>query len=314
MVKLFSPLAKLRLAPERRGLGDETAGDEALGPRLLYRSADGLICEWIEGETLTEADLHAPSSSLPALIAPKLAALHGEPLAAVEAGDADGPVLWQFLHAMIEQIALGADALPEGFTLAELRAEVERMRRRCDALRLPVVRGHGDLKPSNVMHLKRAGGAPSDRPAVGGDGDAISFIDFELSGCHYRGYDLFKLFRTAGPRSAENMRAFLGAYLACRGGTADDTDTTPADAATAVAAVSAGSLELDELQAEANAAEPLTWLEAAVFFLFAISVYPSQAVRATAPSRLASLSTVALGTRWSPTLSPLANRCVIPPA
>ena len=184
MVKLFSPLAKLRLAPERRGLGDETAGDEALGPRLLYRSADGLICEWIEGETLTEADLHAPSSSLPALIAPKLAALHGEPLAAVEAGDADGPVLWQFLHAMIEQIALGADALPEGFTLAELRAEVERMRRRCDALRLPVVRGHGDLKPSNVMHLKRAAGAPSDRPAVGGDGDVaeISFIDFELSG------------------------------------------------------------------------------------------------------------------------------------
>ena len=132
--------------------------------------------------------------------------------------------------------------------------------------------------------------------------------------CHYRGYDLFKLFRTAGPRSAENMRAFLGAYLACRGGTADDTDTAPADAATAVAAVSAGSLELDELQAEANAAEPLTWLEAAVFFLFAISVYPSQAVRATAPSRLASLPTVASGTRWSPIRSPLANRCVIPPA
>ena len=35
-------------------------------------------------------------------------------------------------------------------------------------------------------------------------------------------------------------------------------------------------LLLDELVAESYAAEPLTWLEAAVFFLFAISVYPSQ--------------------------------------
>ena len=34
---------------------------------------------------------------------------------------------------------------------------------------------------------------------------------------------------------------------------------------------------LAELEAEAYAAEPLTWLEAAVFFFFALSVYPEKA-------------------------------------
>ena len=145
------------------------------------------------------------------------------------------------------------------------------MRQRCEALRLPVVRGHGDLKPSNVMRSS--------------EGSSIDFIDFELAGCHYRGYDLFKLFRTSGDRSPENMRAFLQAYLRCRhargasapssASAADSSATTGGHAAADASALAA--LELDELQAEANAAEPLTWLEAAVFFLFAICVYPSQA-------------------------------------
>ena len=44
------------------------------------------------------------------------------------------------------------------------------------------VLGHGDLKPSNVLRLRRGG---------------ITFIDFELAGPNYRGYDIFKLFRTS---------------------------------------------------------------------------------------------------------------------
>ena len=262
VVKLFSPLAKLRLEPALRGCGDEEAGAESLGPRLLYRSPDGMVCDFIEGETLTESDMHAPASDLPALIAPRLAALHGEPLplggassgrsGAVVAGAlaaGRSPILWQFLNSMVDRIAEATDRLPPGLTLAQIRSEVERMRRRCDALSLPLVRGHGDLKPSNVMAKSRD----------------ICFIDFELAGCHYRGYDLFKLFRTAGPRSAENMRTFLRSYLSCR------KRRSEAEAV----------LELEELEAEANAAEPLTWLEAAVFFCFATCVYPSQSAEWT---------------------------------
>ena len=154
------------------------------------------------------------------------------------------------------------------------------MRARCDALRLPVVRGHGDLKPSNVMRSTR-------RAAE------VTFIDFELAGCHYRGYDLFKLFRTNGRRSPDNMRTFLRSYLSCRHTHAAAAGVTPAHAASPAASAASttpaegalAALELDELLAEANAAEPLTWLEAAIFFLFATCVYPSRARPLTLPPR-----------------------------
>ena len=202
IVKLFSPLAQMRLAPDERGAGDEEAGVDGLGPKLLYRCADGLICDFVDGDTLTESDMHTGSAALPTLIAPRLAALHGDPLppgssdsssssdssGGGSGGCPSGPVQWEFLHAMIEQIAKAPHALPPGFTLAAIRAEVERMRTRCEALELPVVRGHGDLKPSNVMR-RSARAAPTGGGGGGGDGGEIVFIDFELAGRHYRGYD-----------------------------------------------------------------------------------------------------------------------------
>ena len=158
------------------------------------------------------------------------------------------------------------------------------MRARCDALDLPLVLGHGDLKPSNVMH-----DATAQPP--------ISFIDFELCGMNYRGYDLFKLFRTSADMSTANLRSFLAAYL-------EESAALSRDGPPDAAATDAPSPSLAELEAESYAAEPLTWLEvrgvgrsdepvrpplrpsmtgsyspwqAAVFFLFAVSVYPEQA-------------------------------------
>ena len=146
-----------------------------------------------------------------------------------------------------------------GIPLAAVEAEVARMRERFGELQLPVVLGHGDLKPSNVM----AGAAA---PPPGAD-EAVSFIDFELAGAHYRGYDLYKLFRTSGELSQPNLRAFLRAYLDEVRGACDLSDDGGASR----------ELELDEVQAETYAAEPLTWLEAAVFFLFAIRQFPDEA-------------------------------------
>ena len=40
---------------------------------------------------------------------------------------------------------------------------------------------------------------------------SASNFDFELAGAHYRGYDLYKLFRTSGELSQPNLRAFLEA-------------------------------------------------------------------------------------------------------
>ena len=80
------------------------------------------------------------------------------------------------------------------------------MRRRCRALL--AWSQVGDLKPSNVMRLSQDDSAAS----VAGGAVQCQFIDFELSGDHYRGYDLFKLFRTADEPNVENMRSFLSTY------------------------------------------------------------------------------------------------------
>ena len=62
------------------------------------------------------------------------------------------------------------------------------------------VLGHGDLKPSNVLRLRRGG---------------ITFIDFELAGPNYRGYDIFKLFRRQNHcrRRRTLLLSFVEAYL-----------------------------------------------------------------------------------------------------
>lgn len=114
VAKLFSPLAKLRLVPELRGVGDELAGAKGLGPLLHYRSADGLVSDYIQGITLTERELHAPETNLPTAIAPRLAALHGPPQL-----DAAGEpaILWEFLESMLEHTT--DDAIPASMPLVQ---------------------------------------------------------------------------------------------------------------------------------------------------------------------------------------------------
>mmetsp|Transcript_7923 Transcript_7923/g.13406 ORF Transcript_7923/g.13406 Transcript_7923/m.13406 type:complete len:207 (+) Transcript_7923:2-622(+) len=163
----------------------------------------------------------------------------------------------------IESQANRQEALPGSVTSARLHAEVEWMHSRMDALKLPVVCGHGDLKPSNVM-------AADIREGHNGaccefeDERRISFIDFELGGMHYRGYDLYKLFRTTGEMSLQNLRCFLIEYLSA--------DTS----ARGQKRERHQQAELDELCAETLLFQPISWLEAAIFFFFAISTYPSE--------------------------------------
>ena len=137
-----------------------------------------------------------------------------QPAAAAEAAAAAAArrrgaevALWAFIRKMLTHIRSAPESAvaSAGIPLAAVEAEVARMRERFGELQLPVVLGHGDLKPSNVM-------AGADAPPPGAD-EAVSFIDFELAGAHYRGYDLYKLFRTSGELSQPGLRAFLRAYL-----------------------------------------------------------------------------------------------------
>ena len=185
LVKVFSPLAKLRISPPQRGQGDERAGEGGLGPRLHFRSADGLISDFVQGSTLSEPDIHARSPWLLRRIAKNLAELHSLALPRAVPDDTGRPpvVLWQFLHTMLAHVSERPETVPSGVHLQQVVDEVERMRSRFDELGLPVVLGHGDLKPSNVMTL-----SPHARDAAPRLSSGVCFIDFELAGAHYRGH------------------------------------------------------------------------------------------------------------------------------
>lgn len=182
-------------------------------------------------------------------------------------------------------------ALPRGFSLSQLKAEATRLRRLYESLELPLVIGHGDLKPSNLMLCDHAD------PECAVEGvqcglDDIVFIDFELAGRHYRGYDLFKLFRTNGEITPENLDAFLTRYLPVYARAADtanaaaDNGEPPSpwlnQEPNAIAEEIAAELqeaELEEFTYETLLFEPLSWFEAAVFFVFAMREFPDEAHR-----------------------------------
>lgn len=122
-------------------------------------------------------------------------------------------------------------------------------------LQLPQVLCHGDFKPSNII-VPTLTSASESRTEVEG----IVLIDYELSGPGFRGFDFYKLFRTANKSGQchDNMVAFVEAYLCESMGCSN----VPAHL-------------VDNVLAEMKLFEPLTWLEAGVFFLFAAKGDPS---------------------------------------
>jgi hypothetical protein len=92
--------------------------------------------------------------------------------------------------------------------------------------------------------------------ARGGGAAAIDaqIIDFELAGPNYRGFDLCKFFRRdSGPLPHASLTLFASQYLAA--------------GKTLLGGAEAEGKAVAALVQEAREMEPLTWLEAAVFFL-----------------------------------------------
>merc|ERR1719191_904350 len=99
------------------------------------------------------------------------------------------------------------DELP---SLEMLRTEIAFARAALEAQKPGIVLGHNDFKPSNVMLTRE-------------DPYAVTLIDFELGGPNYRGFDLFKLFRTATDFSESSMIQFLRMYLEHIGEASNET-------------------------------------------------------------------------------------------
>lgn len=310
VVKIFSDMAKIRLAPEHRGVVDRLASEVNLSPKVLLTTPDLVVHEWFNGTTLTE-DIVAEDPVLQMSIALQLGRLHASVTPLVF--NSSDPILWSSIEKMLGHIAKRPERIPEPFTLNMVVDEVAAVRRKLEALPLGIVTGHGDFKPSNIMVDPGAlsstpqgqGGRPAPAPFTYDD---VLFIDFELAGPNYRGFDLFKLFRRGQPTppasapaaaaasadgdeeaklhvnvteaaeaaaagahddasiDEERLRRFLDTYLDAY----NDMRGHEGERDTAIPVAGRRDDSLASLVAETHLFEPLTWLEAAIFFLFAI--------------------------------------------
>jgi len=241
VVKSYTELAYLRVDAEAIGVVDILAGEKAVGPRVLFSSSQGLVMERVEGRTLEEADMHKADFRLLDMVAQALATLHQLSVPKV----CDGlPMVWRTMDKMLEVAKRRPELWPEDMpALEEVCSEVATSRQMLDRKALPVVLCHGDFKPSNVI--------------LGRNEDSVSIIDHELAGPNYRGFDLMKIFRTELKPSAASMEHFLRSYLESTGKPTSDSD-------------------LADIIQETKMFEPLTWLEAACFFLAMPQLKPQQ--------------------------------------
>lgn len=242
VIKRYTDLVFLRLSPESVGAVDAFAGERGAGPRVFLASSRGLVMERQAGRTLEEADMHSGDFKLLDLVAKSLASFHLLPAPAVCEGE---PMLWRTIDKMMQVVAQRPELMPKSMPdIDAIASAIRDARAALDSSSPKIVLGHGDFKPSNVIrHF-----------------DTVKLIDFELGGPNYRGFDLMKVFRTALPASEECMVHFLSIY-ARQVGESDSDDGVNA------------------LLAETQSFEPLTWLEAAVFFLTLPQFKPSETSR-----------------------------------
>mmetsp|Transcript_4150 Transcript_4150/g.10060 ORF Transcript_4150/g.10060 Transcript_4150/m.10060 type:complete len:423 (-) Transcript_4150:202-1470(-) len=251
VVKLYSDLSLLRTEPNQRGVIDRSASEAGLGPLVLASVDEGIAHSFFQGRVLEEDDLHT-RADVGEAVARLVADFHS--LQVPPEFDANKPLLWKWLERMLDAISASnnVDALPDSVSLQALRREVDRMAaavRSAEELGLlQTVLGHGDLKPTNIMLV-----SGESNPTV-----EVKLIDLELAGPNYRGFDLMKLFRTNSQTfSDERFTAFLSEY--CK----------------ATTGLICSESMVSEIKAETQLFEPLTWLEAAVFFALVVSLGPN---------------------------------------
>jgi len=162
------------------------------------------------------------------------------------------PMVWRTIDKMIEAAKRRPELWPQGMPSSdEVCREIVASRQILEVEDFPVVLCHGDFKPSNV--ILKAGE------------ESVTIIDHELAGPNYRGFDLMKVFRTDSKPCASSMKTFFATYLKT---TSKSSSGQPSSDAQVAALVR-----------EAKMFEPLTWLEAACFFLAMPQLKPQQASR-----------------------------------
>jgi thiamine kinase-like enzyme len=336
VVKEFSALSRARsteaaLATDRLMGGGGSDGAEvsvatsehgvpvfSSSPSLLFACEHGVVHDYCRDSLeLSEASVGSQGSrSTVIAVARAVARLHCTSLSRLlgsmpPPADPPTPMVWVSVDTMLLRLVSHAEhgrlQLPEpepeserrrrNWSVAEVLRVCERERSLLASQHHPIVVGHGDLKPSNVLGIVHpaGGGISSDHdprakagvPPPSRQAAHISqavLIDYELAGPNYRGLDLIKLFRNdAGPIDTGTegpLAVFLTEYRAAvctlereralAEGRADEgqqpaVTTSVREYAEQVALTAPGAVA--ELAAEAAALEAMSWLEASIFFM-----------------------------------------------
>lgn len=233
VAKAFMQLSSMRLDPETIGQADLHAGRFGIGPKVYYADKSGVVMDRLPGRILSEVDMHKGDFRLVGVIADMLARVHQLPTPPIFMEGV--PLLWRQIDKMMSVAARRPELLPQGLpSLSVISREINAMRVALEKHQPKIVFCHGSMNPQNVM--------------LNSDG-TVRFIDFELGGPNYRSFDQMKLFRTAGVPSERCMEHFLQVYAAATGDQRKDKN------------------DIDAYVKEVRMFEPLTWLEAAIFFL-----------------------------------------------
>lgn len=162
---------------------DILASDHHLGPEVLAHTNDGILMEYLGGRTLDEETVHQPNQhELLDRIATQLKRLHS-----LSPPKPETNMLWYSLNVMLE-----------GSCRKELKEQHQYHKSQISPLlQNTQCLGHGDFKGSNVILCSN---------------NDIRFIDYELSGLQYRGFDVAKFFRTDLARNVENFQYFIQSY------------------------------------------------------------------------------------------------------
>ncbi|GAB5355982.1 hypothetical protein AAMO2058_000251900 [Amorphochlora amoebiformis] len=280
VAKVYSALHSLRTDRETWGAVDRLASDCGLGPSVVFDNEIGIIHDFLPGRVLEDKDMLKSSPTLVPL-AQKLSRLHSTDIPSVYSSRE--PLIWDFLTRMLDEIVRRETHYkphqkhPQEnqsryifLSSNVLRREIEICKKILRPHHFPSVLAHGDCKPANAMTtLSEPIPLPSEPKSlpsepkslskesnVSTEANSVYLIDFELSGPNYRGYDIMKLFRKLpGPERDEAMREFLNVYI---------EESGP------------GVPDVEDLMRECEMLEPLTWLEAVVFFALVLHIKPDQ--------------------------------------
>jgi len=244
IVKVYSNASKMRVEPDERGKFDVLLSTLGISPDVIATSELGIAHQFIIGNPMAEMDIHS-DAKFSKKLAHIISKLHRENQ--MDYKGSERCLVWKWIDLMLQEIEDSTkwQELPSYVDYEILREEVRMNRSIIEEANFPTTLTHGDLKPSNIMIL---------------EDDSLKLIDLELSGLNYRGFDLMKLYRADCEFfSEESFFRFLYEYHAdCNPLNKERTNNIRG--------------EVEQLALECRIFEPLTWLEASIFFIFLLCV------------------------------------------